>query len=232
MPKAIPVPTLPKKIEVQDVSEYLNDLSKVPIGLIKTNLAVYTYDFLNKFMTLIAAKNIAYAIELTNCIIEEVNNLENVKVSVLDADDSKGKKKKAYNDFVKSIKNDIKTGDDTYTLCVIIGIDKFTSEDIVDEFEFSELLASAKENGKHCFIMIENPDRLEEHTYDDWYTNFISQDCGIWVGNGVENQTLISVNFSMEGLENNCGESFGYVVNEGIPTLIKYIGIEEEDEDE
>lgn len=230
--KAIPVPTLPKKIELEDVSSYLKGLSKVPIGLVKKNLAIYNYDFIKNFMTVISAKNMADAVEFWGYIFEEIKNLENVKIDVLDAEGVKGKKQKAYNDFVKSIKNDIKKSDEIFTLCVIIGIDKFTSEEVIDEYEFSELLAEAKENGKHSFIMIENPDRLGEHTYDDWYTNFINQDCGIWVGNGIENQTLINSNFSMEGLENNCGNSFGYIIDEGIPTLVKYIGIEEEDEDE
>ena len=93
------------------------------------------------------------------------------------------------------------------------------------------MLLNAKNNGKYKFIFIDNPDRLEQHTYDDWYTNFINPNNGIWVGNGVEDQTLISRNFSVESLENNCGRSFGYVIDEGIPTLVKFIGIGE-DEDE
>lgn len=230
--RAIPVPTLPKKIEVEDIKEYIGGLSKIPIGLVKKDLSIYSYDFVKNFMTVIAAKNMADSIELWEYIYEEIKCLENVKVEILDADKSNGNKKKAYNEFKKSIKNDIKKGNDVYTICVIIGIDKFTSEEIIEEFEFSNLLADARDSGKHSFIMIENPERLENHTYDDWYTNFINQDCGIWVGNGIENQTLITKNFSMEGLENNCGNSFGYVINEGIATLIKYIGIEEETSDE
>lgn len=45
------------------------------------------------------------------------------------------------------------------------------------------------------------PDKLEVHTYDEWYTNFINQSNGIWVGNGIENQTLINTNFSINGIE-------------------------------
>ena len=228
--KAIPVPTLPNKIEVQDLAEHLKGLESVPIGLVKTNLDVYTYNFMENFVTLISAKNMADAIELTTNILEEIQDLKNVKVNILDAEDANGKKK-AYNSFEKEIKSDIKKSKDFYTICVIIGIDKFTSEEIIDEYEFSELLSNAKDNGKHRFILIENPDRLEQHTYDDWYTNFINQNNGIWVGNGVENQTLISRNFSIENLDNNCGKSFGYVINEGIPTLVKFIGIGE-DKDE
>ena len=227
--KATPIPTLPKKVELENVSMYLKGLSNVPIGLLKKNLDVYTYDFIKNFMTVISAKNIADAIEFSKYILEEFKMVENTKIAILDAENAKGKKKKAYNDFVKSIKNDIKNDNNIFTICVIIGIDKFTSEEIIDEYEFSEFLANVKENEKHSFIIIENPDRLEEHTYDDWYTNFISQDCGIWIGNGVENQTLISTNFSMEGLENNCGNSYGYVIEEGIPILVKFIGIEEEE---
>ena len=122
----------------------------------------------------------------------------------------------------------MKQDNDIHTICVIIGIDKFISDEIIDEYEFSEFLAKVKEKGKHNFIIIENPERLEEHTYDDWYSNFINQDCGIWVGNGIENQTLISKNFSLDILENNCGNSFGYVIEEGVPTLVKFIGIKED----
>ena len=230
--KAMAVPTLPKRISLEDVSNYLVNISKVPIGLVKKDLSAYTYDFVKNFMTIISAKNIDFAIEFSKYLIEEIKNLKNIKIEILNADTVGKKMKKVYSDFIKSIKNDIKTNNDIFTICVIIGIDKFTSEEIIDEYEFSELLSEAKENGKHSFILIENPDKLEEHTYDDWYSNFINQDCGIWIGNGVENQTLISTNFSMEGLDNNCGNSFGYVVDEGIPTLVKYIGLEEEDENE
>ena len=94
------------------------------------------------------------------------------------------------------------------------------------------MLDKANKTGKQSFIFIDNPDKLEDHTYDEWYTNFINQSNGIWVGNGIENQTLINTNFSLNGLENNCGNSFGYVVDEGIPTLIKLVGIEEDGDDD
>ena len=127
----------------------------------------------------------------------------------------------------------MKNNNEIFNLCAIIGIDSFASDGIIDEIEFSKLLQEAKEHGKHSFIIIGDPDSLSRHSYDDWYAKFISQDSGIWVGNGIDDQTLITTNFSMGGLENNCGNSFGYVVDEGNPTLIKFIGIQKEgDEDE
>lgn len=231
--KAMPVPTLPKKIEIKVIKDYLKDISKVPIGLIKKNLDVYRYNFAKNFMTIISSNDINDAIELLTYVFEEIKQLKNVKTSILNADEIESSKKKAYNNFVKEIKKDIKKESEEYTLCAIIGIEKFLSENIIDESEFSEFLGKVKEKGKHSFIIIENADYLIQHSYDEWYTNFIDESSGIWVGNGIEKQMLIKPNFSMEGLENNCGNSYGYVVSEGIPTLIKFIGIEEEgDEDE
>ena len=231
MIKAPPVPSLPDVVEIESVESYLNGLSKVPIGLNKSNLAVHTYDFLNNFMTIISSKDIINAIDFVNGILQVINNLDNVKVIILNSGDEDGMKK-AYKNFVKSIKNDIKNDEDMYTLGVIVGIDNFISEEIFDEFEFNELLEDAKNNEKHSFIIIEKPELMEQHSYESWYSDNIQNNNGIWVGNGIENQTIISYEFSMSGLENKCGKSFGYAVEDGNPTLVKLIGIEEETEDE
>ena len=230
--KAIPIPTLPSKVELADVASYLVDASKVPIGLVKRNLNVFTYDFKKNFMTVVTSKNLDNATEFSSYLFEELKKLDNTKISILDADEAGNSRKKAYKDFIKQIKSDMKKRNEEFTICAIIGIEKFISEDIIEEYDFSEFLEEVKEKGKHAFIIIESPDKLGDHTYDDWYSKFISQNCGIWIGNGMENQTLINTNFSMDDLENNCGNSFGYIVEEGEPTLLKFIGIEEEDSDE
>ena len=225
--KAMPVPTLPNKIELEDFEQYLSDITKVPIGLVKKNLNVYMYNFLSHFVTVISAKQLKDCVQFITYVFEELKQLPNVEVKILDAEKSKNNLKKAYNDFQKEIKNDIKNNTEKFILYTIIGIDNFTSEDIIDEFKFSELLEKVKNTGRQSFVILENPDKLEGHTYDEWYTNYINADTGIWIGNGIENQTLITTNFSISGLENNCGNSYGYVVEEGIPTLIKFLGIAE-----
>ena len=63
--RAVAVPTLPKKLEVADMTPYLNSITKVPIGLIKKNLDVYTYDFVKNFTTVISSKKISDAIEFS-----------------------------------------------------------------------------------------------------------------------------------------------------------------------
>ena len=229
---AMPIPTMPEKIEIKDMKKYLKDITKVPIGLTKRELYVHTYDFTKRFMIAILSKNMADSIALFTNICEEIKDLENVNIRVLDAEKERKNKKKAYNDFIKDIKNDMKS-EEKFTICAIIGIDRFISDGVIDETEFSDFLEKVKEKEKHCFIIIENPERLEEHDCDDWYSNFMEQNSGIWVGNGIDSQTIVDSDFSLDGLDNNCGDSFGYAIDYGVATLIKFIGLEEEgDEDE
>ena len=230
MTEAMPVPTLPDKVEVESVIDQINGLLEVPIGIQKNDLSVYKYDFINHFITLISSKDLVNAINFINNIFIEINNLENVKINILQIEDGKGMEK-VYKDFSKSIKKDIKNSDEIYTLCVIVGLDNFIREGIIEEFEFNDLLTTAKNNGKHSFIIIDNNDSMNGHIYDSWYTNYVDNNNGIWVGNGIENQNIISYKFSIEGLENNCGNSFGYVINDGKPTLLKLIGMEGESKD-
>lgn len=226
---ATPIPTLPPVLNISEVKSYLIDTSNVPLGLVKKNLAVYSYDFKKNFMTVISSKSIDLSTEFSSYLFEELRYLDNIEILILNTKDDTTLAK-SYNEFVKETKNNLKSKDDTFYFYAIIGISNLFEEGIIDEYKFSDLLSKIKGSGKGAFILIENPDKLIAHTYDDWYTRYIDQNSGIWIGNGIDSQTLINTNFSMKNLDNNCGSTFGYVVDEGIPTLIKYIGIEEGDE--
>ena len=112
---------------------------------------------------------------------------------------------------------------------MIIGIDKFLNN--LDEDEFMETLQKAEESGQYSFILAENATRLKNHEYDDWYKNYIMGDRGIWIGNGIDDQYLLDVNSSGKDMVNNCGVSFGYVIKQGEPILMKLLGMKEKGDD-
>ena len=88
------------------------------------------------------------------------------------------------------------------------------------------MLNHAQASEKYSFILVENINRLKNHEYDEWYKNFLTGDTGIYVGNGIDDQYTIIIN-DRQGLINNCGRSFGYVIRQGIPTMIKLLGMKE-----
>ena len=120
-------------------------------------------------------------------------------------------------------------------ICVIIGVDKFANEfdDMNNNYDltFNSSIKKADEIGNCNFIFVDNFNKLKNHEYDEWYKNFITKDNGIWVGNGVDSQYLITITSDRRLITNNCGRSFGYVINQGIATLIKLIEMKETGDD-
>ena len=228
------IPTIPNRIYLEDVEGYLKDISSVPIGLTTKELQLQTYDFKKNFMTIISSKNMENAIEFEISIMELIEKLTDVDIYILDADKNTMKKslKDTYNEFVNEIKSRESMQNNKILLCVIIGIDKVLSNSEIDENAFSELLKEAEENENCRFIIIDNPNRLKNHQYEAWYKNYITGESGIWVGSGIEDQFLIRVTSRSERLPNACGNSYGFVINDGNATMIKLIGVKEDDKNE
>ena len=84
--KAKHIPTLPDKVEINDIKDYLKDLTAVPIGISKKNLDVYTYNFKKSFVNIITSKNIESSIEFISHILEEVKQLENTNIVLFDSE--------------------------------------------------------------------------------------------------------------------------------------------------
>ena len=69
--------------------------------------------------------------------------------------------------------------------------------------------------------------RIKMHEYDDWYRNYNQKEQGIWVGNGIRDQYLISYDENSMKLDNSQGSNFGYAIYQGKATQIKLLGMKE-----
>ena len=195
----------------------------------KDDLNIYTYDFIKNFMTIIASKDMKDAIEYVYAIAEQVRALKNVNVHILDAEkvhESNQALQDAFIGFFEIIEDDLEDENGKCHFCIIIGIDRFIKElDInIDETNFGEEFEKLKKSGRYCFIIVDNEKRLNEHKYEEWFSSNISSECGIWVGQGVTDQSLMASEYNMQ---NKCGRSYGYIISEGEGTFVKLLGVEE-----
>lgn len=228
---ATPILALPEILKVEDVIKLADDMANVPIGMRKDNLEIYGYDFKNNFTTIIGSQNISNAIKFSDNIISEIKNIKNVRIHKIDPEIIREGKNynllKEFENFINTIEEEIKEDDDIFNLCIIVGIDKFITEGKVDEEKINELFSITKEGGKHSFIIIDNVSHLKEHSLDKWYKNFIDVDFGIWIGRGLCEQRLIEQNLGLFATENNCGQSFGFVIKDREPILLKMLGMKD-----
>lgn len=228
--KAKHIPVVPDKLSIEDVQEYIQSISNVPIGMAKKSLNIFNYDFTKNMVNLIISKNLEDTVEFITHLMEELKLIDDVDVNIIDAERVLQTKKvnivQNFEKLIEKIEN--YESESKYKLYIILGIDKFANE--IEEEKIAEMLEKASEVGMFKFIFVENSTRIKNHEYDDWYQKNISNENGIWIGNGIEDQYSLNVS-TIERLENNCGSSFGYVIKDGNPILIKLIGIKEKGDD-
>ena len=220
------IPVLPNRVLIEDIEDELSDLTKVPLGIKKKELTVYTYNFTKNVVNIITAKNLEEVSQFTSYIIEELRLLKNINLMILDFEKAILNKKTTQGDFkncIEQIKNN-----SSNNICIVIGIDKLISDVQNGEQSLLEMIKIADESESCNFIFVDNSSRLKNHEYDEWYKSYVSGDTGIWVGNGIDDQYLIKTNTIGKDIVNKCGISFGYVVNQGEATMIKLLGIKED----
>ena len=229
---AKPIPVIPDKVTLSDVNEYLKDISNVPIGMTKKDLKIATYNFKKNFMNIITSKNMEDAVEFTLSILEEFKQLKNVGIIVLDAERAiqtkKGNLRTDYDQMVTDIKES-RTILGRHTIMVIIGVDKFLS-DLDNEEEFADILSKAYNRKTYSFVLVDNTNKLKNHEYDTWYKKNNICDNSIYIGNGIDDQYLISIN-DRKGILNKCGRSYGYLIKQGTPILLKLLGMKEKSDE-
>ena len=230
------IPVIPDQIQLSEVKEYLKDLSTVPVGIIKKDLKICNYNFRKNLINIIASRNLEDAAQFTSYVLQQILELKDVEVNIFDAEkiisSKKTNIKEKYYNFISNLNENNKKE----ILCVIIGVDRFVNDfdDINNNFNltFNSSLKKAEKIGNCNFIFVDNANKLKNHEYDEWYKNFITKDNGIWIGNGVDSQYLISITSERRLIVNNCGKSFGYVINQGTATLIKLIEMKENGEED
>ena len=73
------------------------------------------------------------------------------------------------------------------------------------------------------YIIVDTFDNLKKLEYDLWYKDIVNSTRGIWIGNGLAEQSVLRLTVSSRAISNELPNNFGYNIVSGIPTLFKYI---------
>ena len=230
--KAKEIPVLPEVVGIKDINKNIKDLSSLPVGIFDRNLKVCTYNFKKDFINMVTARDIEIAAQFVYNMIEEINLIKNVKVSIFDAEreneNGKGNIVQEYLNFILSAST---ASENEQIICVIIGLDKFCNKFELSS-DFYDSLKRLEERKNSNVIIVDNVTKIKNHEYDEWFKNYISKDNAIWVGNGINNQYLITINSDRRQAVNNCGPSYGYVIKQGEAYMAKLLGMKDSGDDD
>ena len=95
------------------------------------------------------------------------------------------------------------------------------SEDI--KKEFLDLIVKVKETEQFSYIIVDTVDNLKKLEYDNWYKTIVANNYGIWIGNGVADQTLIKTNIGFKKVNNEIPNGYGIVIKNTKTSLVKLI---------
>ena len=225
---------LPEVVQLSDLDAENIEISKIPIGIANKGLQTVYYNFSKNFVTVFSAKKLLDAALFVNNIEKVIRNIENVKTVILDYEKitEKGKKDQSeiYSELCEQIRDEKRTPE--HTCVVIYGIEKFLNSSGEISSELNEILQLAKEKENYSFLFVENAQKIKDYAYEEWYKNYISNDSTMWIGDGIQNQYVLETNASFKDLVENCGRTFGYLNIQNKTTLVKLLGMQEEEEED
>ncbi len=231
------IPILPNVVSFDIVEPYLKDLQKLPIGIDKNKLEIFTYNFEDTFFTPILAKNVEDAVNFASKLANVMMQIENTRVRVFDCDEILEDRSIEISQECTSLiaeieKNSIKGKMKEHEICIIIGMNKLTTEIKAVGKSLRQILMDAEKTKKYSFIIVESAIKIKSYGFEDWYKNYVTGDTGIWVGNGASEQYVISINLDRRILMQNYGCSFGYVVQKGKANIVKLLEMEGQGEED
>ncbi len=226
--KAKHIPIMPDVVTIDHIKDRITTVNSMPIGINKRTLGIATYDFKKMPVNVVTSKDYDTAVLFADNLAEVAKLLKDADVIKFTPKDSNDEFVNKYNILAQAIANK----SDKRVLCIIEDVDKFGSSLPTGINELDELFKAAADTQNCNFILVDNAMRLKAHQFDPWYKNFVSSDTGIWVGNGVDNQFVITTEINRKTVIGNCGMSYGYIIKQSAATLIKLIGIKEKGDDD
>lgn len=245
--KAAKIPVVPENVLIDDVIGDLKDLSQVPVGINKETIMTETFNFKDNYATLISDnENSIVRDNFIKAITKIISKVPNNNLVLLDADnklsnnyenvsyvdnnfeeviskicDSMEYQYKLYAD--NNYNKDILKTTNTTTI-IINGFTKVLSrisEDV--KKRYFEAMKKAKEINQFTYIIVDQVDNLKKIEYDDWYRRIVQNNYGIWIGNGVADQSLIKTNIGFKKTDNEIPDGFGVVIKNAKTNLVKLV---------
>jgi S-DNA-T family DNA segregation ATPase FtsK/SpoIIIE len=225
---AMPIRTLDGEVTFEDFKDQMKDIKSLPIGINKTTLNVYKYDFEKNYMNPLVAKSLDDIVEFLKVLLREFKEL-NKKIYLFDYERKIDTEKRDFEKLYKAVINKLDSEEETNNIFVIIGISGFMEEAGIDDTTFGEDVSKLKD--KCIFVLADTETQFKDKAYEDWYGKYLDADNGIWIGKGIEDQYHFSFDRSPD-IDNDCDGTFGVAFKSGKPTMIKFIGVKEKKEEE
>ncbi len=243
------IPILPEKVNMEFLSEYVNDNKKIniPIGVEKNSLNVHMYPFSHRYINCVLSMgneyqgffdNLVEFIDKSfdyNCTVLDISKTIKYSVSNVKVYKNSSECEEIINEIFDTVlyrNNSFKDTDDKEKLLesfdpMLIIINsiatlKNTISDVAKE-KLGLILEKGSSEYKINIIFGETATNISSLAYEKWYKSNVSSSDGIWIGNGFTQQYHLKANKTTQELHEEITSEFGYVLNSGKVVKVKLL---------
>lgn len=245
--RAKKIPVLPDVVDYQAIYNSLTKGSNLVVGISKNDLKVEKYNFSKNALNLISSYEISYTKKFVNALIDEVSYLKHYNLLFINASDNEFSnaniEEKTYTknfdkliDDLTSYLEEAKTlyeendfddsvlKDKDKSMCIIYGLYDFIGKLNDDaKKKFSELVKIDTGLNLISFVLIDNPDVIKQYAYEDWFKQGSDTSRGIWIGSGVDEQSLFRISKIDREDREEITNDYGFVINNSKISRIKLL---------
>lgn len=230
--KAKPIPVLPDVITLDMLKNNDISLKNVPLGIYKDTLETAYYNFETDKGTIITANDIEKLPFFLFNIIRTIKLINNINIVLFDSERLMEKYKNYIDKYVNTDFNTIMTdmvnnletsfeNSDTKLMIIILGIEKLKSN--VDTKLFTDFMKLVKKIDNIEIIISDNSYRYKKFMFEAWYTEMLVNANGIWIGDGVSDQSVIRITEITKKYRGKVSIDYAWIFKNGNGELIKII---------
>ena len=241
--KAKKIPALPNFIRYSDIESEINTIKQIPVGIGKKDLEIYTYNYLTNQGNIITSQKLTNTITFTKSLLNILKLIPKTSLIIIDPLNLLMLNKEEYPNYyhdnnlssildklLEYISNLIETKNNTEGVILIYGLNKFINK-LEDNKKMHELTKKLKTYEKISLIVADDAPKLKNYGYESWFTEIFNTNDGIWIGRGITDQNIIKISGINREMTKEIKKDMGYVIQDKIPTLCKFIDFITIDED-
>lgn len=230
--KAKAVPVLPDVITLDMIADNLISLKSVPIGIIKEDLKTCNYNFRSNKSTIISSNDLENCKTFIKNLLDSFRKLGNVVSVLFDFEElfedikpfANSYCNKEYDTFIDQIIKyiDEKIVNTEYNVMIVLtGLEKF--KDTVSAEKLNDLKTKIKTVENINVLFIDSGIKLKKLVFEPWYTELAVSSNGIWIGNGINDQSAIKMSDFNKKYSAKISNDYSWVVKNGEGILVKLI---------
>ena len=223
--KAKKIPILPEAVTIPDlnINQYTS-LSNLPIGIDKETIQPVTYNFMQDKAQLILT---AYQEDIPKIIYDYTplfSKYSNVLVidcqNIIEPTNNYTLIQDNFDNTFKQLL-ELQNQNNRY-LCLIIGLDNFTKKISPENKKSLDKLFNLSNNIIN-YIIVGTPEMIKPLEYELWYKKSIDNKQGIWVGNGIAEQTVLKIENAYKLSKIKISTNFAIVIKRGSTIITKIL---------